>query len=977
MKNLSRLLKNKSLWLALVVVVLALLPRVTTISGTFIVNDEPLYWDWSNDFTNALLKGDWRGTMIGIGYPSVLVVWVHTLSFAAQYLFDVLRGQPMADFAHRVALDQPMVFAMLGQRRLAMGLVNAVLVLLIFVRARRLLGEGIAFLGAGLMALSPFLLADARTMRGDAMMSSLMLLSVLEFLLFLREQRRWILVWSGVAFGLALLTKMTALPLAGLTGLAVLVYGLWQPWTWVTRLRWGFTTLAIWGVVAGLTFFALWPALWVAPVDVFVFMRDYAASSIDGRINYFWGNLTSDEPLPLFYPTAFLFRANPIVVCGVIVITVLTLLSAWRWLRAWRQKRGVNLDELWQMPGVARWTLIALGAYAAIYGLAINVGALKRDRYLMPIFPAALFIAAAGLLWLVRWLGQRWPGSKLPRLLSRGRWVWVILTVWLGLELAQILSTHPFYYTYWSPLLGGGRTAMTAMMAEGGIDSAGVVYADHLPNASHETLALLTGRDYAPAYSGKVVRLSNNSPWITANHVLLRQFHYQTEKMEPYLLEYLYRRPPEYVAEFQGYTWAWIYPGPAAQYYAGSRLDGQAELMGYNLSSQQASFDQPLQLKLFWQNDGYQPPAYFFVRLVDPAGFVWAAATAQPLPDFQAVTAKYQAIVESEARLNIPPGTPPGVYALKMGLADDEGTIGEFTLPTAANQIVVAPPANSPAASPARPMNQSLGALTLLGADLPPTLVLTPPTSPVLTLYWQAGEAISQNYQISVRLMDSSGQEAAVWSGPPARGLYPSSNWRPGELIRDPWTLDLAQAPRPVAPGRYTIAVAVVKAGTKQEVGQAMLGEIEVIDRLRLFTPPAITHRVDARLGQSIALLGYDLVQAPLTGGARFKLKLYWQALTPIPTNYTVFVQVLGPDGTVVGQHDGVPAGGVLPTTAWSAGEIVPDRHLVDFSTIQNGDYRLIVGMYDPATGARLPITDTTGAPGGDFVPLYILGLKN
>ena len=333
--------RNSKWWLwleVILVLIVAIIPRVLTLGGTFIVNDEPLYWDWSNDFANALLKGDWRGTMIGIGYPSVLVVWVHTLSFAVQYLFDLLRGQPMADFAHRVALDQPMVFAMLGQRRLAMGLVNGLLVVFIFVRARRLLGKGIALLGTGLMALSPFLLADARTMRGDAMMSSLMLLSVLEFLLFLREQRWWTLVLSGVTFGLALLTKMTALPVAGLAGLAVVMYALRQPWGWLTRLRWGFTTLAIWGVVTGLTIFALWPALWVAPVDVFVFMRDYAASSIDGRINYYWGGLSHDEPLPLFYPNAFLFRANPILVCGVIVIIILTLISAWRLLQAWRNK---------------------------------------------------------------------------------------------------------------------------------------------------------------------------------------------------------------------------------------------------------------------------------------------------------------------------------------------------------------------------------------------------------------------------------------------------------------------------------------------------------------------------------------------------------------------------------------------------------------------------------------------------------------
>ena len=130
--------------------------------------------------------------------------------------------------------------------------------------------------------------------------------------------------------------------------------------------------------------------------------------------------------------------------------------------------------------------------------------------------------------------------------------------------------------------------------------------------------------------------------------------------------------------------------------------------------------------------------------------------------------------------------------------------------------------------------------------------------------------------------------------------------------------------------------------------------------------------QVKAQLGQNISLLGYDLTQSPLTGGARFKLKLYWQALSPIPQDYTVFTQVLGPDGTVVGQHDGFPANGSLPTTTWREGEIVPDRHLIDFPTPQVGQYRLIVGMYDAAAGQRLPITSA----GGDFLELYTVDIK-
>jgi len=216
--------KYKNIWLSLLVFLIALLPRITTLQGTFVVNDEPLYWDWSNEFINALVNLDWHGTMIGIGYPSITVVWVHSLGAAVRFVLESLAGYPSADFWQRAALDQPLVFDLLGQRRLVMGVINALLILLIYWQAKKLMGQAIALLGAVIMALAPFLLADARTMRGDALMSALMLVSGLEFLIFLREHRWRQLIFSGLAFGLALLTKMTALPVAGFVGLAMIFY---------------------------------------------------------------------------------------------------------------------------------------------------------------------------------------------------------------------------------------------------------------------------------------------------------------------------------------------------------------------------------------------------------------------------------------------------------------------------------------------------------------------------------------------------------------------------------------------------------------------------------------------------------------------------------------------------------------------------------------------------------------------------------
>ena len=962
--------KYKSVGLSLLVLLLALLPRITTLGHTFIVNDETLYWDWSNAFAQALVNFDWHGTLIGKGYPAITVMWVHTLGAGIEFIIDSLLGYPMANFWQRAALDRPLVFDMLGQKRLVMGITNALLIWLIFLRARKLLGDAIAFLGASLIAFAPFLLADARTMRGDALLSSLMLLSGLDFLLFLRDKKYHRLLLSGFMMGLALLTKMTALPLAGFIGLALGADLLRQSHlTWPARLRWGFISLLIWGGMTTLTVFLLWPVLWVSPLEVLTFMQQYAAESIDGRLNFFWGGLTYDEPLPLFYPNAFLFRANPIVVLGVAVVTILGMVTSWRWLR----RSVVSLDDLWQMPSTTRWTILALGLYALIYGLVLNAGALKRDRYLMPIFPATMFIAAAGLLWLVKWAARRWPGYALPRFLAHGRWAWGILLLLISLELGHVLDTHPYYYTYWSPLMGGGSVAMKVMMAEGGIDSVALVNLNERPTVEAETVALLTNRDYAPAFKGEAVRLTSQGHWVTADHIVVRQYHYQTQKMEPYFLDYLYRRPPEDVVEFQGYIWAWTYPGPSAQYYAGSLLDGQAHLLGYDLSSNSASPEQPLDLTLFWQNKGYQPTSeQFFVRLVDAGGFIWSETESWPRPDFEAAAGELEAIVESEARLTIPPGTPPGLYFLKMGLANREENvdIGQFRLPSEGSRIALEKAIEPPTISVDRPIQQPLSHnLTLIGAEIEPKHILTPQTPQPLSLYWQVDKAVTEDYVVSIALLDEAGTERASWLGQPAHGVYPTTSWQPGEVIRDPWLLNLKmeETTGALEPGDYALSVTLLDSQTGKALGQASLGEIQVSDRRRLFDTPPLQHTADVRLGESIKLLGYNLSQEPLTGGARLTTKLYWQATGIIPTAYTVFVQVLGPNGTVIGQHDGLPSDGTLPTTIWEAGEVVPDRHQIDMAITQNGAYRVIAGMYDPTTGTRLPITDAAGEAVGDF----------
>jgi mannosyltransferase len=109
----------------------------------------------------------------------------------------------------------------------------------------------------------------------------------------------------------------------------------------------------------------------------------------------------------------------------------------------------------------------------------------------------------------------------------------------------------------------------------------------------------------------------------------------------------------------------------------------------------------------------------------------------------------------------------------------------------------------------------------------------------------------------------------------------------------------------------------------------------------------------DALLGEQIRLTSYALSSQEITSGDVLQLQLKWQAEHQPVSNFTVFVQLLDSRNQVVAQRDAPP--GDLPTSDWQAGDEIVDNHgvLVPHGTAP-GDYKLILGMYNPETGQRL-----------------------
>jgi hypothetical protein len=121
-------------------------------------------------------------------------------------------------------------------------------------------------------------------------------------------------------------------------------------------------------------------------------------------------------------------------------------------------------------------------------------------------------------------------------------------------------------------------------------------------------------------------------------------------------------------------------------------------------------------------------------------------------------------------------------------------------------------------------------------------------------------------------------------------------------------------------------------------------------------------HRLDARLGDHVGLRGYQLNAGSLSAGEALTVTLFWQAEARMDESYHVFVHLLNAEQILVAQHDGVPVNGERPTWSWWGAEVIPDEHtLVVTPDLPSGVYTLSTGMYDPATGERLPATNPAG----------------
>lgn len=271
--------------------------------------------------------------------------------------------------------------------------------------------------------------------------------------------------------------------------------------------------------------------------------------------------------------------------------------------------------------------------------------------------------------------------------------------------------------------------------------------------------------------------------------------------------------------------------------------------------------------------------------------------------------------------------------------------------------------------------------LTVLAFEIPAGHYSVGDRVPV-TLYLQAAQPVSDDYQLFIQFLDEQGVEVGNLTSHPGWGRNPSSRWPAGAIYADAYPVVVTApltAPSPLLARVYVgfVDPATEESGRFPLPAQTIAGENidppivgEVVIYPHKQSQPANLQPVGAQFGGVIQLSGYAAPSTvTLTPAAALTVTVQWDALGMPATNYTAFVQLRSAAGQTVAGFDQAPGAMRFPTSAWRAGDrIISEFALSLPAETAAGEYALWIGLYETASqGAlRLPITAAAGQLAGD-----------
>jgi hypothetical protein len=807
------------LLLATLVVALSVwLPRGFALDR-FATVDESRWLIRSANFYQALHTGNLADTYQH-GHPGVMIMYAGLAGYLWQFPDYVERvdeqlvwGNPAMDRLESLG-HKPIDLMAAG--RTFVVLFNVIALTLAFLYARRLIGLWPALLASLLIAFDPFHIALSRFLHPDSLLSTFMLLATLAFMAYLFAGRRTLdLVAAGVIGAIAWLTKTPAiflLPLVGLLSLMELAAHVTDRagWRWREFLSgaslWRLArTWLIWGAVVALTYVALWPAMWVAPLttlgQVFSISSSYATEGHTSSV-FFNGRIHNGDPGYWFYPINYLWRTTPVVMAG-----LLLLVGAFLWRGSMARRRVVLL------------AVLGLLASAFFFNIFMTIGAKKFDRYLLPVFPSFDFAAAIGWSALIAALAT-WQNRN-------GAWArygaGALIAGAVALQMFFAIDTYPYYLSYYNPVMGDKQRAEEVMLIGWGegLDEA-ARYLNEIADPATTTVASWYERGpFSFFYEG--ASSSNRYIWET-DYAVVYNHQWQRELPSRRMMAYFDTLTPIHTINIDGIDYVKIYDmadAPRTDFTV--QWGGAIDLLYYDTIPGNLDPGHLFEMTIYFDKSAPLAADYTIkVRTVNQDGHVFLLKENKPLEINTSEWEIGHILRDDSYRAYVPEGTPPGLYRIEISFYDRETfehlpvvQINNNQLlnePYVLDYLVIGdwPPPPPIEINPPVVLGDIVeltGAAVVDAGGSEEALsgkIFAPGNSFDLRLQWHVRRFIHEDYTTFVQVIGPDNSILTQADSRPLNGFVPTSYWSPRQEMADTYKIQLP----PDAPaGDYRLVV--------------------------------------------------------------------------------------------------------------------------------------------------------------------------
>lgn len=312
----------------------------------------------------------------------------------------------------------------------------ALSVVLIFA-LKGIFGLKKALLGVSLFSFEPWFLGNSRLLHMDVLLSLFAILALTFAYKYFHDKKLANISLSGLFCGLAFLTKSVGALLAPMIivfwAAALLGKSAYKKTGEVLKkqtpsLQNNFLHLAVFLLSAGLTVFALFPALWQKPAFVLsdIYNEGLRIGARRGHEQLVLGKQV-DKAGPIFYPLVIALKTSPLTWLGIMLLIYHLV----------KNRPSISHKD--------KSFILLLSAFYMAYFLGMSFASKKIDRYMVPLFPYLGVLAGLGIMESFNQIRTK------KRKAAAAAGLFTSATIFV---LYPIIKNHPYQFTYTNPLFG-------------------------------------------------------------------------------------------------------------------------------------------------------------------------------------------------------------------------------------------------------------------------------------------------------------------------------------------------------------------------------------------------------------------------------------------------------------------------------------------------------------------------------------------